>query len=182
MDIVSLAIVPAPGVAPQALIEPVKRELHRIAPTSPVHWVGTMQEELALQYADSRFYAFLLFVYALSAVILASIGIFGVLSNSVSRRANEMGVRMAVGARPADVVRLVLGQGMLTVGLGLAAGLVAALLSTRVMASLLFGVRPLDPLSLLIVVVGLLALSLVACYLPARRATRIDPVLALRQE
>jgi putative ABC transport system permease protein len=167
---------------PNALIGPLQREISQFSAMSPVHWVGTMQEELGKQYADARFYAFLIVAYSLSAVILAVIGVYGVLSNAVTRRYNELGVRMAIGAQPANVLRLVLGQGMRTVLVGIALGLALYLAAKRVVASLLFGVGATDAGTFAWVAVALLALGLVACYFPARRATRVDPVEALRHQ
>jgi ABC-type antimicrobial peptide transport system permease subunit len=115
-------------------------------------------------------------------VLLASLGIYGVLAYLVGRRTQEIGIRMALGAAPADVLRAVLGQGLRLSALGIAAGIVAALGVTRVLSKLLFGVTPTDPVTFLSVIVLLLAVASAASYIPARRAMKIDPILALRDE
>jgi putative ABC transport system permease protein len=167
---------------PAAMIPPLQRELGRLALTSPVHWVSTVEEDLESQYTDVRFYTYLTAGYSVCALLLAALGIYGVLSNSVSRRFGELGIRMAVGAQGGDIIRLVLGQGMRTLLLGLLLGAAVALLAARLVASILYGVAATDPLTFATVAAILVVLGLVACYLPARRATRIDPVLVLREE
>jgi putative ABC transport system permease protein len=124
----------------------------------------------------------LLAIFAAVAAILAAVGIYGVMSYAVSRRAREIGVRMALGAAAPDVLRLVVGEGMSVAIGGAAAGLAAALVLTRLMRSLLYGVGPTDPVTYAAVAVLLLAIALSASYFPARRAARIDPIAALRQE
>ena len=118
--------------------------------------------------------------FALVALGLAAIGIYGVVSYLVTQRAREIGIRMALGARAADVLGLVLREGMAPVVLGGAAGMLAALAATRALRSMLFGVTPLDPVSFAAALALLAAVALLACYLPARRATRVDPLVALR--
>ncbi len=130
----------------------------------------------------ARMGAALLALFALLALVLAAIGIYGVMGYSVSQRTQEVGIRMALGAQPRDVFKLVIGQGMLLAGLGMGLGLAAALALTRVLASLLFGVSARDPLTFAGVTLLLGAVALLACYLPARRATKIDPLVALRYE
>jgi putative ABC transport system permease protein len=167
---------------PAAMSLPLQRELGRLAPTSPQHWISTMDEELANQYMDTRFYAYLTAGYSVCALLLAALGIYGVLANSVSRRFGELGVRMAVGAQGSDIVRLVLGQGLRTLLLGLALGAGIAILGTKLVASILYGLTPTDPLTYATVASILIAIGLLACYLPARRATQIDPAVVLRSE
>ncbi len=178
--ILSLAIHTAGD--PAAVNLPLQRELGRIAPTSPLHWISTMEEELSTQFMDARFYAYLTTGYSICALLLAALGIYGVLANSVNRRYGELGVRMAIGAQGSDIVRLVVGQGMRTLAIGLLIGAAIAALGTKLLASLLYGVTASDPMTFVVVASIVLALGLMACYLPARRATRIPPVVVLRNE
>jgi ABC-type antimicrobial peptide transport system permease subunit len=119
-------------------------------------------------------------IFAALALVLTSVGIYGVVSYAVARRVREIGVRMALGATPRDVVRLVVRQGMMPVVIGLGVGLVAALGLTRLLAGMLYGVSPRDPVALAAMAAVLVAVALLASYLPARRATRVDPLVALR--
>jgi putative ABC transport system permease protein len=130
----------------------------------------------------ARFQTLLLATFAGAAALLAAIGIYGVMSYAVSRRTREIGVRMALGAEPRAVLRLVVGQGMGVALAGAGVGLVAALLLTRMMAGILYGVRPTDPVTYVTVAAVLLAIALAASWIPARRAARIDPMKALRSE
>ena len=132
--------------------------------------------------AERKFNLTLVSAFAVTALLLAAAGIYGVMAYTVARRTREVGVRMALGATPADVLRLVLGQGMWTTALGVVIGTAGTFALTRLISSLLFGVSPFDPLTLGGVVVLLAAVSLLACWLPARKATRVDPLAALRYE
>jgi len=142
----------------------------------------TIQNSMAQGLWAPRMAAALFGIFGILGMVLASIGIYGVMAYMVSQRTNEIGIRVALGARPFDVLRLVVGQGMRLALTGIAIGIVAALAVTRGMNSLLFSVRPYDPLTFLAVSSILAAVALLAGWLPARRAARIDPVLALRQE
>ncbi len=148
----------------------------------PVADVRTLDSLLANSIARARFSALLLAVFAGLAVALSAIGIYGVISYVVTQRGHEIGVRMALGAQSSDVVKLVLRSGMILAVMGVLLGLAGAFALTRVMTSLLFGVTPTDAFTFASVSALLLLIALVACYLPARRATKLDPLAALRYE
>jgi predicted permease len=167
---------------PRHLLRAVEAAIHRVDPDQAISDVETMEEAFADSVSRPRFQLVLLLVFAGMAVLLAGIGIYGVVSYSVSQRTQEIGIRVALGARAGDVSRLVLGEGLLLSGAGVALGLAGAIVFTRVLRSLLFEVTPTDPLTLGSVAVLLLAVSAAATLLPARRATRVDPMVALRYE
>jgi putative ABC transport system permease protein len=160
----------------------VRREVKAIDPDQPVAAVKTMDEWLTTSVSAPRYRTSLLGLFALVALILASTGIYGVMSYSVAQRTHEIGVRMALGAGRFHVLRLVVRQGMGLVGIGVVLGLIGAVALTRVMSSLLFEVTPKDPLTFTAVAAFLTLVALVACYIPARRATKVDPLVALRYE
>ena len=141
-----------------------------------------MEEVVADANAQPRFYLYLLAAFASVALILAAVGTYGVMSHSVSRRRKEMAVRMALGARREEVIRLIVGESMLIVGIGGAFGLAGALALTPLMKTLLYGVRASDPITFLVVALVLGIVAMAASYIPARRATKVDPVVALRYE
>jgi ABC-type antimicrobial peptide transport system permease subunit len=141
-----------------------------------------MEEIIADSLASQRFAMALLSVFAAIALLLASIGIYGVIAHVAGQRTHEIGVRLALGAQQADVLRLFLGQGARLVLIGEAVGVAAAAVLTRLMTRLLFGVSAVDPLTFVSVAILLCAVALAACYVPARRAMRVDPILALRNE
>jgi putative ABC transport system permease protein len=167
---------------PRSLVTAVTREVQALDADLPVYDVATMDERLADSFARRRFSMFLLGVFAACASLLAAIGIYGVVSFWVSQRTRELGIRAALGARQSDIMRLVIRQAVVLVGIGLAAGLVAAFGLTRVMQRLLFGVSATDAVTfgLLAVVLGVVAL--VASYVPARRAAGVPPIVALRHD
>jgi putative ABC transport system permease protein len=167
---------------PTALASAVRGTIQSIDPSLPITAMQTMEQVVETSIAPQRFNTVLLGSFATVALLLAALGIAGVLSTSVSRRTQELGVRMALGAQRNDLLLMVVRQGMTLVVLGLAIGLVGSLFLARWMSSLLFGIEPRDPLTFAGVAAVLTAVAFVACYIPARRTTRIDPIVALRCE
>jgi putative ABC transport system permease protein len=167
---------------PTSLAAAVRREVQAIDPDQPVAAIKTMQQWMETSVAAPRYRTTLLGLFAVVALVLASTGIYGVMSYSVTQRTHEIGVRMALGARRLDVLKLVVRQGMGLVVIGVALGLVGAFALTRVMASLLFGVTAKDPVTFVAVAALLALIAFIACYIPARRATKVDPLVALRYE
>jgi putative ABC transport system permease protein len=168
--------------APSSLAVAARRELQAIDPTIPVADVRLMEDVLASAQSRPRFLTLLLSLFSGSALMIATIGIYGVISYSVARRSKEFGLRMALGAQPSNILGLVLKQGVLLTLIGLVLGVTSALILTRLMASLLFGVQPTDALTFVGVSALLSAVALLATYIPARRATQVDPIKALRYE
>jgi putative ABC transport system permease protein len=167
---------------PTAIVANLRHIARSLDPEVPLLQVRSMQDVLSESVAPRRFNMLLLAAFAGLALLLASFGIYGVMSYSVSQYTHEIGIRMALGARAADVLQLIVRQGMALVLIGLAVGVAGALALTRVMSSLLFDVKPWDPLTLTSVSVLLAAVAFAASYIPARRATRVDPMIALRYE
>ena len=167
---------------PLALAGPLRERVRELDRDQPVGNVKTMETWVAESVASRRFSVLLLGVFACVAAGLAALGLYGVVSYSVAQRTHEIGLRVALGARPRDVLRLVIRQGMILTLLGTAVGLLAALALTRVMSGLLFGVGATDAATFVTVPLLLVAVALLACYLPARRATKVDPMVALRHE
>ncbi len=167
---------------PHIVITAVQNEVHAMDRELPVFNVKTMDEYIAATVAAPRFNATLLVIFSAVALVLTIVGLYGVMSYSVAQRTNEIGIRMALGAQTRDVMRLIVSQGFKLVLVGLAIGLAGAFALMRVIASLLFGVTTKDPLTFAAVAVLLAVVALLACYIPARRATRLDPLSALRYE
>jgi predicted permease len=167
---------------PLSLTSAAKGAIQTVDNNQPIAWITTLDEVLANSIADRRGMMFLLAVFAVVALLLAAVGIYGVTSHAASQRTREIGIRMALGAQAGDVLKLVLGHGLLLTLIGLIGGLAGALTLTRVMSTLLFGVSPTDWVTFVSVPLILAGVALVACYIPARRATRVDPMVALREE
>jgi predicted permease len=167
---------------PATLLEPqIRHEIQSIDPGLPVFNVGSMNDILDRSLASRRFSADLVGGFAGLAVLLASIGIYGLLAYMVGQRSREIGIRMALGARRDDILRMFLRKGVALAGVGIVAGLVFSAAAASMMASLLYRVRPHDPAVFLIVPLLLLAVAVLASYLPARRATKVNPIVALRE-
>ncbi|HSS19155.1 MAG TPA: ABC transporter permease [Pyrinomonadaceae bacterium] len=167
---------------PNQLIAAVRQQVKAIDPDQPIYGIRTMDEIRAESVAPERLNLTLLGIFAGIALVLAMVGIYGVMSYSVTQRTHEIGIRMAIGAQPRDVFRMVIRQGMLLAVIGVGLGLIGAFLLTRLMASMLFSIEPTDPATFAAITVLLSLVALVACYVPGRRATRVDPVISLRYE
>jgi putative ABC transport system permease protein len=167
---------------PAAILPEVRRIVQGIDPTQPPYGVNTLEGALADTIAPRRFNLLLLGTFAATAVLLALIGIYGLMSYAVTQRTREIGVRMALGAGRGEIVAMVVGQGMSMALAGIGVGTVAALGLTRLMDTLLFGVKPNDPWTFALVSASLTVTALLASWIPAIRAARVDPIAALRDE
>jgi putative ABC transport system permease protein len=170
------------GFNPHSLLSPIRNEIAALDRDQAVSDIATMEENVDDSLASQRLTMTLLGVFAGLALILASIGLYGVMALIVTQRTREMGIRFALGASRGDVLRLVLGQGAVLVGIGLAAGLLGAFVASRALRSVLYDVAPLDPAALISALLTLSLVALIACFLPARRASLVDPIEALRME
>jgi len=178
----SMDVVLRSGTDPVTLTRELRHSVDTATPGVPVYSVATMFDNIARNQGQARFNTLLLGLFATLALVLAAIGIYGVLSYSVAQRTHEIGVRMALGASRGNVMRLVMGFGLRVTALGVAVGVAGAVFATRLLATMLFGVKPLDSLSFLVGAVVLVTASLLASFVPARRATKVDPMVALRYE
>jgi putative ABC transport system permease protein len=167
---------------PEALVSSVRHAVLNVDKNQPLFSVRTMRQVVSLSIGVRRFNTLLLGLFALLALILALVGIYGVISYSVSQRTHEIGIRMALGAERSDVLKMVVGQGLKLALVGVAIGIVGALALTQFLSSLLYGVKPTDPLTFIAVSLILIVVALLACYIPARRASKVDPMIALRYE
>jgi len=167
---------------PNASIAAIRQAAQSIDRNLPLFNVRTQSELIARSFVKARLFATLSSFFGLLALALISIGLYGVMSYTVARRTHEIGIRMALGAQSGNVLRMVMGESLLLVSLGLAIGLAAALATTRLIAGMLFGLTPTDPMTIALATLLLLAVAALAGWLPARRAARVDPMVALRRE
>ena len=167
---------------PESLASAIREQVRGLDPDQPVTSVKTVDDLLARTLSQAKFTLLLFGLFGALALLLAGIGIYGVIATVVTQRRHEIGLRMALGAQKRDVLRLVIGQGMMPVIIGIAVGLLSAVALTRLMSTLLFGVSATDPMTMAVITSLLTAVALLACYLPARRATKVDPLVALRYE
>jgi predicted permease len=167
---------------PESIASAVRREVASVDPEQPITRMAKLEQTLSDSVAPRQFNMLLLVIFAAIALVLATVGVYGVVAYSVSQRTHEVGIRMALGAQRADVLRMVVGQGLQLTLIGVGIGIVGALAVTRFLSSMLFGVKPTDPLTFIAVSLILIAVALAACYIPARRAARVDPMVALRYE
>jgi putative ABC transport system permease protein len=178
----AMSVVIRTATPPASLAEMVRADVHAVDPNLPLSNVRTLDQIVARSISQPRFYMTLLTIFAGVALALAAIGIFGVLSYAVAQRTREIGIRMALGAQERSVVTLVVRQAMGMVLAGVVCGTIAALLLSQTLTKMLFRVTPTDPTTFGAVGLVLIAVALVASYMPARRATRVDPIVALRAE
>ena len=181
-DFTQLTLAVRSSQSPQLLIPQLKNEIWAVDKYLPVYEVHTMEEVVASTTSERRFESFLMSIFAAIALVLAGVGIYGVLVSLVSQRTSEIGVRMALGAQKGDVLRLIVGEGVRLVAFGVAIGVTGGFVLSRLLASLFFGVSANSPLTYLEVGALMIVIALIACYLPAARAARIDPMKALRYE
>jgi putative ABC transport system permease protein len=182
MPLGSMNLVVRTANEPQSLARSLQTVVHELDWNIPVYRIKTLEQYLGVAVAQPKFNALLLGSFAGLALLLTAIGLYGVMAYAVIQRTQEIGIRLALGAQTGDVLRLVLRQGLKLTALGLAIGLVTAYALTRYMQTLLFGVKPSDPLTFAAIALLLTVVALVACYMPARRATKVDPLVALRYE
>jgi ABC-type antimicrobial peptide transport system permease subunit len=165
-----------------AHVAPIRDAIRSVERSAPISAVATFSALARTATAESRFYLLLLAAFAAIAVVLAAVGIYGVMAYAVSRRTHEIGIRIALGAEPGSVMRAVVGEGVSMASIGAAVGLATALGLTRLMRGILYGVSPFDVWTFAAVTALLIAVALVATLVPARRATRVDPLIALRSD
>ena len=177
-----MALMVRTNAAPSAYVATMRDIVRGLDPDQPLAQVATGQELLARRLSEPRFNALLLGSFAGIGLLLAVIGIYGVVSFLVTQRTHEFGIRMALGAQTGNVLRLVLGKALLLSFIGIGLGLLASFALTRLMGDLIYGVGPTDPLTLITVAALLAIIAIVASYFPARRATKVDPMIALRYE
>src|SRR2546425_797518 len=178
----AMDVVVRSSLRPDQLVPLIRRDVAALDRDRPLIHVRTMEQVIADSVADRRLPMLILGGFAAAALLLGAIGVYGMVGYSVAQRTQEFGIRMALGARRRDVVQMVLGQGLRMALLGLLIGLIGSLAVARLIAGLLFGITPADPGTLVATSLLILGVALLACYIPARRAARVDPMVALRYE
>jgi putative ABC transport system permease protein len=182
LPVFQLSVVMRTAGDPSLETSALRSALAEIDPNQPLVKVRTMEENMATTVAQPRFRTWLIGILAMLALVLAAVGVYGVMSYTVTQRTSEIGVRVALGAQPKDVFRIIVGEGLRLALFGVGVGLVAALVLTRLLQSFLFGISAYDPLTFIAVSLLLTLVAVAASYFPARRATRVDPMIALRYE
>jgi putative ABC transport system permease protein len=177
-----MTIIARTNVDPESLIPAMREAVWAIDKDQPITKIKTMEHYLAASVSQRRFNLIMLAAFSVIALILAGVGLYGVMSYSVTQRTHEIGIRMALGAQSSNVLGMVVRQGLKLIAAGVSIGLVGAILLTRLMSSLLYGVSVTDPVTYVVISVILTGVALVACLVPARRATKVDPMVALRYE
>jgi len=172
----------AEAIGRESTANSIRSAIRRLDPDLALFRMNTMEQVIDASVATPRSIAWLLSTFAASALLLAAIGVFGVMSHAVGQRTREIGVRMAIGASPSRMLAAILGEGLAQVGLGLVAGAILSIVTARLLTGLLFGVSALSVTPYLVVLSLLMIVSLIACLIPARRAMRIDPAIALRAD
>jgi putative ABC transport system permease protein len=175
-------LVVSTSVEPLSLAATVRKAVWEIDKDQPVSNIRTMEDILAESVARQRFSMLLFGIFAALALVLAAVGIYGEMSYSVAQRTREIGLRMALGAQRSDVLKIVVGQGLKLVLIGVVFGLVAAFILTRLRSSLLFGVSATDPITFISISLALISVAVLSSFIPAHRATKVDPMVALRAE
>jgi putative ABC transport system permease protein len=178
----AMSLVVRSSIAPLSLSGSLRQIVNEVDKSVPVSSVKTMDHVVSESITQPRFNLFLLGLFSTVAMLLSAAGIYGVTAYAVTQRTHELGIRIALGAQVSDVLKMILGQGMAVIGIGVVLGLAAAFALVRLLRSLLFGVGENDPLTFVAITLGLLLVALIACYIPARRATKVDPLVALRYE
>jgi putative ABC transport system permease protein len=177
-----MSVVVRTTTKPSSLVSEVRRIVADVDKSAPVSEVKTMENIVSESVTQPRFNLFLLGLFSGIALLLSAAGIYGVTAYAVTQRTHEFGIRMALGAQVSDVLKMILGQGMLLIAIGVVIGLGASFALTRLLKTLVFGVSVTDPLTFVAITMVLMFVALLACYIPARRATKVDPLVALRYE
>lgn len=178
----TLQIAARTNAEPASILGSLRDAVHSVNPDLPIAKIATLTDLVNSSMTKTRFSMLMLISFGALSLLLSLIGLYGVISYSVQQRIRQIGIRMALGARQRDVLGMVLGEGARLAGFGIAIGILGALGATRIMDSFLYGVRATDPITFVMAAVGLFAAALLACYLPARRAAQIDPLVALRYD